>query len=235
MRKKNSGNILATSIAGVFVLCSSSLVSAGSVNDVNMTSFAPATAAVAAEVNGNFNELKTQVNDNDGRLVALEAQIAALTGGSITAASMNGVYKFVSISSGGQGNSSNYALSTVGREKGDISFDGNGSCTSVATASNWIEIHTDLDASAGTFGLLTMDSTMTEDTQLEPQEACTYTITAAGELSVTYALGGTDIFHMSPGLNFGAGAFRDTEPVGGGATAVDAILAVLVKKTPTGP
>ena len=207
MLKKNSGNILATSIAGVFVLCSSSLVNAGSVNDVNMTSFTPATAAVAAEVNGNFNELKTQVNDNDGRLAVMEAQIAALTGASITTASMNGEYKFVSLSTGGQGDTSNYALSTFGREKGDITFDGNGTCSGAATDSNWIEVLTDLDATAGTFGLLTLDSTMTEDTLLEPQEACTYTITAAGKLSITWAFGGTDVFHMSPGLHFGAGAF----------------------------
>jgi hypothetical protein len=36
-------------------------------------------------------------------------------------------------------------------------------------------------------------------------------------------------------MHFGAGAFRDTEPLGNGATAIDTIIAVLVKKTPTGP
>lgn len=42
---------------------------AGTVNNANMTTFSPGTPAVASEVNGNFTEQSTQINDNDGRII----------------------------------------------------------------------------------------------------------------------------------------------------------------------
>ena len=42
------------------------------------TTFSSNTAAVASEVNGNFNALITAINDNNTRVAALEAQVAAL-------------------------------------------------------------------------------------------------------------------------------------------------------------
>jgi len=43
-----------------------------------LTSFSSGTPAVASEVNGNFTTVSTAVNDNDARIVALEALVADL-------------------------------------------------------------------------------------------------------------------------------------------------------------
>jgi hypothetical protein len=51
---------------------------AAQVADGDLTTFVPDTAAVAAEVNGNFGTLQGAINDNDTRLTALEALVETL-------------------------------------------------------------------------------------------------------------------------------------------------------------
>lgn len=44
----------------------------------NLTTFTSGTPALASEVNGNFTEVADSVNDNDSRIVQLEAELASL-------------------------------------------------------------------------------------------------------------------------------------------------------------
>ena len=61
---------------GVLVALSATLV-AGQVT--GLINFTAGTPAVAGEVNGNFNAVKTAVDDNDARIAALEAKLASMT------------------------------------------------------------------------------------------------------------------------------------------------------------
>lgn len=55
------------------------LASAANAGEVSgLTTFASGTTALASEVNDNFTAVKAAVDDNDGRVAALEAKIAAL-------------------------------------------------------------------------------------------------------------------------------------------------------------
>jgi len=49
--------------------------SAGEVNPSNMTTFSANTPAVAAQVNGNFTEQTTQINDNNTRILANQKRV----------------------------------------------------------------------------------------------------------------------------------------------------------------
>jgi uncharacterized coiled-coil protein SlyX len=71
MTKKNK--LVLSAIAGVLVTAASH---AGEVGD--LTVFTAGTKAVAAEVNNNFQTIKSAVNDNDARIAALEALVETL-------------------------------------------------------------------------------------------------------------------------------------------------------------
>lgn len=64
---KRTNNKLAM-LAGALALVSGNVVLAGQVTGANITIFTPGGSAVANEVNGNFSELTTQINDNDARI-----------------------------------------------------------------------------------------------------------------------------------------------------------------------
>lgn len=63
-------------MAGALALVSSNVALAGQVSGANMTTFSAGGAAVAAEVNGNFTELTTQINDNNSRITTNNASIS---------------------------------------------------------------------------------------------------------------------------------------------------------------
>lgn len=65
--------VLAITVANLSAAMGAGSALAGSVNTANITTFQPGSPAVAAEVNGNFTELATQVDDNDARITALES------------------------------------------------------------------------------------------------------------------------------------------------------------------
>ena len=71
-------NRIISQVLILLMLCMASLSSvfAGEVTIPN--TFTAGTPAVASEVNGNFSAVKTAVDDNDGRIAALEAALATL-------------------------------------------------------------------------------------------------------------------------------------------------------------
>ena len=71
-------NRIISQVLILLLLCMASLstVYAGEVTIPN--TFTAGTPAVASEVNGNFTAVKTAVDDNDGRIAALEAALATL-------------------------------------------------------------------------------------------------------------------------------------------------------------
>ena len=217
--------MISAALGGMMALVCGSAAMAGQVNSANMTSFTTGTAALAAEVNGNFSEVTTQVNDNDSRIASLEAQMNALLGTGITAASMNGAYKYIIVSAGGQANTTGYVANTFGRAKGDLTFNGDGTCSVAETSFNEFEQLTVADSVDGII------SSMTEDTALAPLSSCTYVITAGGKLTVNYPDGSSDIVHMNPGLQMGAGSSKETGTASNGATIKSAEFVVIVKKS----
>jgi len=65
---------------------------AGQVNSANITSFSANTPAVATEVNGNFSELTTQINDNDTNIAEKQQRVTGncATGSSISEINADG-------------------------------------------------------------------------------------------------------------------------------------------------
>lgn len=63
---------------------------ADTVNPANMTTFSAGTPAVAAEVNANFDEQTTQINDNSSRIDALSAGQTSYVSGLIADSSNTG-------------------------------------------------------------------------------------------------------------------------------------------------
>lgn len=74
---KTSGTVLA-----VLAVCSIGVANAGNVN--GLTTFTSGSKAVATEVNGNFDAVKTAVDDNNSRTTANTADIATNTTGIAT-------------------------------------------------------------------------------------------------------------------------------------------------------
>ncbi len=71
---------LSIGIAAAFIMGGSS-ATAGSISNSDITTFTPETTAKASEVNGNFDAVKTAVNDNDGRITANVAAIGDTSSG----------------------------------------------------------------------------------------------------------------------------------------------------------
>ena len=62
-------------LAAVFTVLISTHASAGQVNSLNMTTFSSGTPAIAAEVNDNFSELTSQINDNDENISGKQERV----------------------------------------------------------------------------------------------------------------------------------------------------------------
>ncbi len=251
-------------LGATIVLLSTSATLAGTVNNENVTTFAGGSPALAEEVNGNFSELTTQVNDNDERVVlledvltvqvdsnedriaALEAQIEALTGASITVAGVNGTYDAyttVTASLGGPVGvgTGNFISTTLATEAAQITFDGNGNCSFTASEITNFTITsvTEVVPNPPLNDEWIVSSTGETEIESDPSD-CTYTVSASALLTLTYLdnlgfpSGDSDSIQMTPDLNFGAGNFAEADAVDGGLTEYQVGMFAVVKRAGSG-
>jgi len=210
--------MISLAVGGVLSIMAGTTM-AGPVGSVTM--FAPDEAAVAAEVNGNFTEHTTQINDNDSRIVALEAQIATLMGTDITLASMTGDYSLNYVDVYAIDGNGNFFINGAEHANSTIIFDGVGGFTLTDDAVLGYELAV---TGSSNPDITPFDTELDLDTMLESFGG-TYTISSTGLLSLTDSED-TFVLQMSPNLFMGSGGLG--EEIGSGEANVS--LFFLVKK-----
>jgi len=177
---------LAIGVASALSIMSAGIAYGGSVTLTN--TFTADSPAVAAEVNQNFGDVKTAVDDNDARISALEAQIATLQdtvdqlsgANGFSASTLSGTYTAVIFETalfadvdipGGTG-----AWSSVGT----FVFDGSGNLTSASIdfTDAFIDYY---DTEAGISGVLDSKVIVEEGTDTF---SGTYTVLATGQTTI---------------------------------------------------
>ncbi len=189
--------------AGLITLYGS-VAMAGQVGTMN--SFTAGSPAVAADVNANFGEHTTQINDNDARIAALESKMDALTGGQCLSGTLAGQYKVVTHESyfvekpNGTG-TVDLIGAAIGVVKGNVVFDTSGNWTYTETSRDYAEQF--VGGTSGATWDTTVDATPVSGT---------YTLTSTCKLTLMVGTTTVYVLHMSPDLYSGSAKATNDQP-----------------------